>query len=111
MLQYESELQAAMALYATEKSGPLSSGGAAVGFISYAGLCTPSEMKELQEPILTDKNTGHDDATKKLIADSVADHDYGSIQLVLLAATLDLRDQEAKSLYCSLPSCGVGCGR
>ncbi|KFY19563.1 hypothetical protein V491_04364 [Pseudogymnoascus sp. VKM F-3775] len=92
MLQDESELQAAMALYATKKSGPLSSGGAAVGFISYADLCTPSEMKELQELILTDKNTGHDDATKKIIADSVADHDYGSIQLVLLAATLDLRD-------------------
>ncbi|KFZ03907.1 hypothetical protein V502_10565 [Pseudogymnoascus sp. VKM F-4520 (FW-2644)] len=64
MLQNESELQAAMTSYTTDKSGPLSSGGAAVGFASYADLATPSDL---------------------------ADHNYGSLQLVLLPATLDLR--------------------
>ncbi|OBT85033.1 hypothetical protein VE02_04963 [Pseudogymnoascus sp. 03VT05] len=91
MLQQEPELQAAMASYMTDKSGPLSSGGAAVGFASYADLATPAEVKSLQELILSDKYPGHNDATKKLIAESLGDHNYGSLQLVLLAATLDLR--------------------
>ena len=91
MLQNEPELQAAMTSYTTDKSGPLSSGGAAVGFASYADLATSSEVKALQELILSNKDTGHDEATKKLIADSLADHNYGSLQLVLLPATLDLR--------------------
>ncbi|OBT76278.1 hypothetical protein VF21_03339 [Pseudogymnoascus sp. 05NY08] len=91
MLQQEPELQAAMASYMTDKSGPLSSGGAAMGFASYADLATPAEVKSLQELILSDKYPGHNEATKKLIAGSLGDHNYGSLQLVLLAATLDLR--------------------
>jgi choline dehydrogenase-like flavoprotein len=91
MLQQEPELQAAMASYTTDKSGPLSSGGAAMGFASYADLAIPSEVKSLQELILSDKYPGHDEATKKLIANSLGDHNYGSLELVLLAATLDLR--------------------
>lgn len=90
MLQNESELQAAMTSYMSDKSGPLSSGGAAVGFVSYADLSTPSEIRALQELILSDKYTGHDEATKELIADSLADHNYGSLQIVLLPATMNL---------------------
>ncbi|KFX92057.1 hypothetical protein O988_07453 [Pseudogymnoascus sp. VKM F-3808] len=90
MLQNESELQAAMTSYITDKSGPLSSGGAAVGFVSYADLATPSETKALQELILSNEYTGHEEASKKLIADSLADRGYGSIQFVLLPASLNL---------------------
>lgn len=90
MLQKESELQAAMTSYITNKSGPLSTGGAAVGFASYADLSTPSEIKALQELILSNKYTGHEEVSKQLIADSLADHGYGSIQFVLLPASLDL---------------------
>ncbi|OBT65798.1 hypothetical protein VE03_03316 [Pseudogymnoascus sp. 23342-1-I1] len=98
MLQNESELQAAIASYATEKSGPLSSGGATLGFTSYASLSTPSEVKSVQELIFSDKPTGHDEATKKLIADSLEDDNYGSIQLIIMPITMDLRlpgDQRA----------------
>jgi choline dehydrogenase-like flavoprotein len=90
MLQNESDLQAAMTSYMTDKSGPLSSGGAAMGFVSYADLATPSEITALQRLILSNKYGGHDEATKKLIADGLADRSYGSIQFVLLPASLNL---------------------
>ncbi|KAL5354417.1 hypothetical protein ACLOAV_000506 [Pseudogymnoascus australis] len=91
-LQDDSEVQAATSTYMTDKCGPLSSGGAAVGFASYADLSTPSEVKALQELVLSDKYTGHDEVTKKLIAESLADHNYGSLQLVLLPVSLNLKD-------------------
>jgi choline dehydrogenase-like flavoprotein len=100
MLQTESDLQAAMTSYITNKSGPLSSGGAAMGFVSYADFATPSEIAALQKSIVSIEHRGHDEATKKLIADSLADHGYGSIQIVLLPATLNLTaaDNQVKML-------------
>ncbi|KFY28000.1 hypothetical protein V493_03134 [Pseudogymnoascus sp. VKM F-4281 (FW-2241)] len=103
MLQDESEVQAAMASYMADKCGPLSSGGAAVGFASYADLSTPSEVEELQKLVLSDKYPGHDDATKKLIADSLADHNYGSIQLVLLAVSLNLTNPGSQTEMLQAP--------
>ncbi|KFY06762.1 hypothetical protein V492_07762 [Pseudogymnoascus sp. VKM F-4246] len=92
MLQNESELNAAVASYAADRSGPLSSGGSAVCFASYADLATPSENEALQELILSDKYPGHDEATRKLIAESLADHNYGSLQIVLLGASLNFSE-------------------
>lgn len=89
MLQNEADLQAAMTSYMTEKSGPLSSGGAAMAFVSYADLATSSEVAALQKSILSQDDKGLDGAAKELIADSLADHGYGSIQIVLLPASLN----------------------
>ena len=96
MLQSPEDLQAAMATYMTSKSGPLSSGGAAMGFVSYADLATPSEVTDLQKLILSTEYGGHDETTKKLLAEGIADHGYGSIQLVLLPATLDLTSVDSQ---------------
>ena len=103
MLQNEADLQAAMTSYMTDKSGPLSSGGAAMGFVSYANLATPSEITELQELILSNKYGGQDEATKKLIADSLADRGYGSIQFVLLPASLNLTRADSQTAMLQPP--------
>jgi choline dehydrogenase-like flavoprotein len=89
MLQSQEEVQAATTAYMTDKSGPLSSGGAAMGFVSYADLATPSEIAALQKLILSNEYAGLEES-KKLISDSIADHGYGSIQLVLLPASFNL---------------------
>ncbi|KAG0646445.1 Dehydrogenase mpl7 [Hyphodiscus hymeniophilus] len=90
MLQNDADIQAAMTAYMTDKSGPFSSGGAAMGFVSYADLATPSEVAALQKSILSDNDTGHDAATKKLVAQSIADHTYGSLQFILIPATINM---------------------
>lgn len=102
-LQDDSEVQAATSTYMADKCGPLSSGGAAVGFASYADLSTPSEVKALQELVLSDKYTGHDEVTKKLIAESLADHNYGSLQLVLLPASLNLKEISSQAAMLQVP--------
>jgi len=96
MLESPEDLQAAMAAYMSSKSGPLSSGGAAMGFVSYADLATHSEIADLQKLILSTEYGGHDEATKKLLAEGIADHGYGSIQTVLLPATLDLTSMDSQ---------------
>jgi choline dehydrogenase-like flavoprotein len=89
MLQDESEVQAAMTSYMTDKSGPFSSGGACMSFVSYADLATSSEVAAVQKTILSEEHAGLAEESKKLIADSLADHDYGSIQIIILPVTLD----------------------
>ena len=89
MLQNESELQAAMTSYMTTKSGPLSSGGAGMAFVSYADLATSSEVAELQGSILSGDEGLHT-AAKKLVAEALADHGYGSIQIVTLPVSLNV---------------------
>jgi len=89
MLQNEPEVQAAMTSYMTDKSGPFSSGGAGMAFVSYADLATSSEVAALQKSILSEDHAGLADESKQLIADSLADHDYGSLQIMILPATLN----------------------
>lgn len=108
MLQNEEDLQAAMTAYLTSKSGPLSTGGAAMGFVSYADLATPSEITNLQKLILSSEYTGHNDATKQLLADGIADHGYGSIQVVLLPATLDLNSVDSQTGFFQPPKEQLG---
>lgn len=85
-----------MSSYTTTKSGPLSSGGTGMGFVSYADVVTPSEVTALQQSILSTEYHSHDEATKKLIAKSVADHAYASIQLFLLPGRNSINARPAK---------------
>jgi choline dehydrogenase-like flavoprotein len=108
MLQNEEDLQAAMTEYMSSKSGPLSSGGAAMGFVSYADLATPSEISDLQKLILSSEYAGNDEAAKKLLAEGIADHEYGSIQLVLLPATLNLTSLDEQTVLLQPPKGQLG---
>lgn len=88
-LQDPATLQGALAEYFTTKGGPLGCAGTAMGFASYADLASPAEIAAIQKSIMSTEYTGHDEATKRLIAESIADPGYGSIQLVLLSAALN----------------------
>jgi choline dehydrogenase-like flavoprotein len=104
ILQNDAVLKAAMTEYTTSKSGPLSSGGAAIGFMSYADVATPEEVAALQESIMSNEYSGHSEPTKKLIAESIADHSYGSIQVVLLPASLNLTSLEGQKEFFQPPA-------
>ena len=89
VLQNTSDLQEAMTTYMTNKTGPLSSGAASMAFVSYADLATTSRVAAIQKSILAPTDKGLDEASKKLIAESLADHGYGSIQIVIMPDSLN----------------------
>ncbi|KAH7346870.1 hypothetical protein BKA65DRAFT_478040 [Rhexocercosporidium sp. MPI-PUGE-AT-0058] len=91
-MQDPSFVQSAMAEYESTRNGPLSSGGAAMGFVSYADLASPSDISSLQDLILSPEHSGHDQAVKKLLADGIASKDEASIQIVLLPASLNITE-------------------
>jgi choline dehydrogenase-like flavoprotein len=90
-------LQQAVAEYTTTQSGPLSSGGAAMGFVSYANISTPDEIAALQELILHHQPTGQNGAARRLIADRFANPAYASIQYVLLPASLNIASSSSQA--------------
>lgn len=83
-------LQVAIAEYTTSKSGPLANSSAAMSFISYASISSPSEIEALQKLIMEDSTPGYDKAARELIAKSIADLSYASIQYVLIPASATL---------------------
>lgn len=109
ILQDPAILEQAIVEYTTHQSGPLSSGGAAMGFVSYASLSTPEEIASLQHTILTHQLPGgYNEATLRLLAESIADPNYASIQLILLPAALNLEDGASQTAFLSPPPEMVG---
>ncbi|KUJ17722.1 FAD/NAD(P)-binding domain-containing protein [Mollisia scopiformis] len=92
MLQDPATFQAAQKEYMESRTGPLSSGGSAGGFVALADICSADEIASIQKRILNSHEEGLLPAAKKLIADGYASHDDGSIQIILLPASLGLRD-------------------
>ncbi|KAG4436057.1 hypothetical protein IFR05_008447 [Cadophora sp. M221] len=91
-MQDPSYVQSAMAEYGTTRNGPLSSGGAAMGFVSYADLASSSDISSLQDLVLSPDHTGHSPAVKDLLAKGIASKDEASIQVVLLPASLNIEE-------------------
>jgi hypothetical protein len=56
-----------------------------------------------EEIDLSSEYKGHDDSTKKLIVDSVADHSYGSIQLILVPASLNIARADSQATLLQHP--------
>ncbi|EKD17772.1 hypothetical protein MBM_04141 [Drepanopeziza brunnea f. sp. 'multigermtubi' MB_m1] len=106
--QDPSVIEAAMAEYMATKGGPLSSGGAAMGFISYADVATPNEISCTQRLILSSSHKGHSPAAKALLAESIADPSYGSIFLGLLPASVNVREAWNQQKLLSPPPDMVG---
>lgn len=105
MLQDPETLQAALVEYTTTQGGPLSSGGAAMGFISYASLATAEEIRTLQESIIDPQNpSDYNSTARRLLADSMADPNYASIQIVLLPASLDLENGANQTVFFTPPT-------
>jgi choline dehydrogenase-like flavoprotein len=96
--------------YMTTKSGPLSSGGAAMGFASYADLASHEEAEALRKSILTAREpaSGLDRQAMKLIADGLADSKDGSLQLVLIPATLNLSRTDDQTVLLAPPESQLG---
>ncbi|KAF8853780.1 alcohol oxidase [Acephala macrosclerotiorum] len=96
MLQDPATLEAAQKEYMETRTGPLSSGGSATGFIAVADICSKDEISSIQKRILdSTKGQGQEGllpSAKKLIAEGYASHDDGSIQIVLLPAALNISD-------------------
>ena len=90
-MQDPSYVETVMAEYASTRSGPLSTGGAAMGFVSYADLATPAEVLALQDLMLSPTHGGHTPEAKQLLAQGIASKDEASIQIVLLPASLNVK--------------------
>lgn len=84
------ELQKAIAEYGTNKNGPLSQGGALIGFSSYASLATSERLERLKKLILSPSSGSHSQRVKEMLAESYADPKSGNIQLVIIAASLTI---------------------
>jgi choline dehydrogenase-like flavoprotein len=110
MLQDPAVVQAAMEEYMTTKSGPLSSGGAAIGFASYADLASREEVEALTKSIVTTQEpvTSLDRQAMKVIADGLADPNDGSIQFVLVPATLNLSRADDQTAMLAPPEGQLG---
>ncbi|KAI9046724.1 hypothetical protein LZ554_009462 [Drepanopeziza brunnea f. sp. 'monogermtubi'] len=106
--QDPSVIEAAMAEYVATRGGPLSSGGAAMGFISYANVATRVEISSTQRLILSSSHQGHSPAAKALLAESIADPSYGSIFLGLLPASVNVREARDQQKLLSPPPDMVG---
>lgn len=83
-------VETVMAEYASTRNGPLSTGGAAMGFVSYADLATPAEVSALQDLMLSSTYGGHTAEAKQLLAKGISSKDEASIQIVLLPASLNV---------------------
>jgi choline dehydrogenase-like flavoprotein len=96
--------------YLTTKSGPLSSGGAAIGFASYADLASREEVEALTKSIATAQQpvSGLDRQAMKVIADGLADPKDGSIQLVLIPATLNISRADDQTVMLAPPESQLG---
>jgi len=90
-MQDPSYVETVMEEYASTRSGPLSTGGAAMGFVSYADLATPAEVSALQDLMLSSTYGGHTAEAKQLLAKGIASKDEASIQIVLLPASLNVK--------------------
>jgi choline dehydrogenase-like flavoprotein len=103
MLQDPATLEAAQKEYMATRTGPLSSGGSATGFIALADICSKDEISSIQKRILDSiKGQGQEGllpSAKKLIAEDYASHDDGSIQIVLLPAALNLSDVSSQKSF------------
>jgi choline dehydrogenase-like flavoprotein len=110
MLHDPAVAQSAMEEYMTTKSGPFSSGGAAMGFASYADLASREEVEALTKSIATaqERVTTMDKQAIKLIADGLADPKDGSIQLVLIPATLNLSRTDDQTIMLAPPESQLG---
>lgn len=110
MLQDPATVQAAMEEYMTTKSGPLSSGGAAMGFASYADLASKEEVEALTTSIATSQQpvSGLDKQAAKLLANALADPKDGSLQLVLIPASLNLGRTDDQTVLLAPPEHMLG---
>lgn len=110
MLQDPATAQAAMEEDMATKGGPLSSGGAAIGFSSYADLASRGEVEALTKSIATapEPVSGLDRQAMKVIADGLADPKDGSIQLVLIPATLNLSCTDDQTVMLAPPESQLG---
>ncbi|PVH79677.1 GMC oxidoreductase [Cadophora sp. DSE1049] len=102
-MQDPSYVETVMAEYAATRNGPLSTGGAAMGFVSYADLATPSEISALQDLMLSPSHGGHTAEAKQLLAKGIASKDEASIQIVLLPASLTLREARNQTKFFAQP--------
>ena len=90
MLQDPAEAEKAITEYMTTQSGPMSSGGSATAFASYADLASSGEIEAVQKSILTPQTGGLNDRARELIAEGLAKSTDGSIQIILLPASLNI---------------------
>ena len=90
-----------------EKGGPLSTGGSAHCFASYASLSTPSEIAEIQKSIL-EEPSGHSAKTKKILAHDIGELTDGSLQIVMIPATLNIARAADQKELIKTPESQVG---
>lgn len=92
ILRDQNSLQGAINEYITTKGGPLSQGGALIGFASYASLATDSQLKQLQGSILTPHSHSHSQKVREVLAESYADPTSGNIPFVIIPVFLTINE-------------------
>ncbi|RDW82955.1 hypothetical protein BP5796_04446 [Coleophoma crateriformis] len=105
-VQDPATMQAAFGEYMAEKTGPFASAGSTMGFASFAGLSTPEEIKSIQDSILGSGDL--DIQSKAIIAEGLGSLKDGSIQFVLLPASLDVEKTYSQTAFLQPPTSQLG---
>ncbi|KAL2070091.1 hypothetical protein VTL71DRAFT_14771 [Oculimacula yallundae] len=103
-LQDPAKVAAAMGEYIASKTGPLSSGGAAIGFVSYAAFASADEIARTKAMILDPKYTGHSPAVKEILAEAITSKGQANIQILILPASLDVREAHEQQKFLAPPA-------
>ncbi|KAH6681772.1 hypothetical protein B0J14DRAFT_530502 [Halenospora varia] len=101
IFQDEAKAAEAMGIYMTDRSGPMSTGGSAHCFASFASLSSQSEIDEIQQSILgpeSSKSTLPPKA-KELLAKGMADPKDANLQIVLLPVSVNLEGIHDQQLF------------
>ncbi|KAF4635821.1 hypothetical protein G7Y89_g2262 [Cudoniella acicularis] len=101
IFQDENEAAKAMQMYIEEKTGPMSTGGSAHCFASFASLSSPDEISEIQNSILgpKGKKSNLPDDAKKLLAEGLSSPGDASLQIVLLPASVNMEGLHDQQLF------------